>query len=311
LDLIFWSSFNITKEEEISPQEVIDAVDTLSFERKMSIQTKAPGEGPDFFLNWASEELREAGASEDKNTRHRKFYNASVYSKAAVECLVDWFLSKFLLHLTISPMAGTKQKLEALNAEELLGISFSLFNTIVFEPRNRGIHKFELVEEQEARYGYELANLTIKNCVNTVDPSDAPVFYGELEIYQGQEARQKIAPKLSKFLEKSPQLFEVRETDPESSDIDACYLGGIGSVGSHAVLVNRENEAGKISILSSLGNGKMESRYCTIRGHFSSEQLRAVFTRLESSSPKEASEIDDFVRGHVMDALMSRRRKRD
>jgi hypothetical protein len=75
-------------------------------------------------------------------------------------------------------MSGAAQKLDALDAEKLLGITFSLFNDIVFEPRNRGVHKFELVEEKEAKHAYELANLTIGNCVHRVHPSEAPLFYG-------------------------------------------------------------------------------------------------------------------------------------
>jgi hypothetical protein len=168
---LFGKNFEIKNEEAVTAQDIVDAVETLSFTKKLSIQTDPPGKGPTFFLEWARQELQEASAADDQNVKYRKSYNASVYSKGAVECLVDWFLSRFLLQHTISPMAGIAQKLEALDSENLLGISFSLFNDIVFVPRNRGIHKFELIEEQEAKHGYELANLTIKNCVNTVSPS--------------------------------------------------------------------------------------------------------------------------------------------
>ena len=148
---------------------------------------------------------------------------------------------------------------------------------------------------------FGLANLTIKNCVNTVDPSDAPVFYGALEFYEGEEAREKIRPKFAKMLNNYPESYETQEINPETSEeFEYYYLGGIGSASSHAVLINREHRDGKISILESLGNGKIEARFCPIRGHFSSEQLREVFTRLESKSPKEISEIENSIRNDVL-----------
>ena len=214
---VYETNCEVIDEEVISAQDIVDAIETLSLKNKLSIKTKHPGKGPDFFLKWASEELEEATTSENENIRYRKFYNASVYSKAAVECLIDWYLSKFLLQHTISAMAGTAQKLEALDSENLLGISFSLFNNIVFEPRNRGIHKFELIEEKEAKHAYELAKLTIKNCVNTVSPSDATVFYGDLEMYCGQEALEKMKFKLRR------NVFKEVEA--------AIYLAGIGNAG--------------------------------------------------------------------------------
>lgn len=171
---IFASSIKLVAENEVDPQDIIDAISTIKPEHKLSTQIPAPGQGPNWFLDWANEELLEAKGAKDEPTALRKFYNAAVYSKGAVECLIDWYLSKLLLNFTIPPFAGIAQKLAALDSENLLSISFSLFSDIVFEPRNRGIHRFELVEEKEAVHGYELARLTVKNCVHQVRPSDAP-----------------------------------------------------------------------------------------------------------------------------------------
>lgn len=288
---LFATSLDIKKDEEVSAQDIVDAIETLSLSKKLIVQTPPPGKGPNFFLEWASEELKEAASSSEESFRNRKFYNASVYSKGAVECLIDWFLSKFLLQYTISPMAGIAQKLEALDSENLLGLSFSLFNDIVFEPRNRGIHKFELIEEQEAKHGYELANLTIKNCVNTVSPSDAAVFYGDLEVYRGKDALEKLEHKQSK-------------------DLEAFYFVGLGNAGTHGVLFDREYDGGKISVLSSLGGGEIESRSCKVRGNFTSEQIRGVFTKLESTNPVDMPNIGSDEMRHVLDSLIPSRRER-
>ena len=281
---LFASSLSVKEEEIVQAQDILDAIETLSPAKKLEVKIPFPGKGPDFFLKWSKDELEEANAIEDEDAKNRKYYNASVYSKGAVECLIDWFLSKYLLQHTISPMAGIAQKLEALDSQNLLGISFSLFNDIVFEPRNRGIHRFELVEEQEAKHGYELANLTVKNCVNSVSPSISPLYYGELETYEGDEALEKLAKNTSK-------------------DMDAFYFAGIGEKGSVGVLVDRNGNGGKISVLTSLGKGEVESRCCKIRENFTSEQLRYVFTKLEHSNPKAISLANEENIRHLLEVL--------
>lgn len=282
---IYASSFNLIKEDPVDAQDIVDAIGTLKPATKLEVKIPFPGKGPDFFLDWAKCELDEAEVSEDDDTKSRKYYNASVYSKGAVECLIDWFLSKYLLQHTISPMSGISQKLEALDSQNLLGISFSLFNDVVFEPRNRGIHRFEMVEEKEARHGYELANLTVKNCVHTVSPSVAPLYYGDIEFYEGAEALEKIEKNVSR-------------------DMDAFYFAGIGKPGSVGVLVDRDSSGGKISVVTSLGDGDAESRCCKIRGNFTPEQLRQIFTQLENAKPKEiVLEKKDNMR-HILEALM-------
>jgi hypothetical protein len=287
---LFASSFNINKEENVQAQDILDAIETLSPSKKLEVQVPYPGKGPDFFLKWAKDELDEASAIEDKDAKNRKYYNASVYSKGAVECLIDWFLSKYLLQNTISTMAGIGQKLEALDSPNLLGISFSLFNDIVFEPRNRGIHRFELVEEQEAKHGYELANLTVKNCVNTISPSTSPLYYGDLEFYEGDQALAKIEKNISK-------------------DMDAFYFAGIGDKGSIGVLVDRDTNGGKICILTSIGDGEVESRCCKIRGNFTPEQLRHIFTTLEADKPETTTIGNDDNMRHILESLLPNRKR--
>jgi hypothetical protein len=98
-------------EVRVEAQDILDAVCTLQPTRVLPCSISAPGKGPEFFLQWANEELKEATSSTDEMTRNRKYYNAAILAKGAVECLVDWYLSKFLLNLTISPMAGAAQKI--------------------------------------------------------------------------------------------------------------------------------------------------------------------------------------------------------
>jgi hypothetical protein len=141
----------------------------------------------------------------------------------------------------------------------------------------------ELVEEQEARHGYKLAHLTVKNCVNTVSPSESPLFYGNLEVYEGGEASRKM---------------EV------SKNTDAFYFAGIGDNGSVGVLVDRECVGGRICILTSLGGGEVESRYCKIQGKITSKQLRHVFTRLENSKPKAIELKNDDNLRDLLDSFL-------
>lgn len=259
----------ISKETEVEPEDIIGAVQTLKPTNKIVRELPSPGKGPEFFLNWAKKELEEAEGA-DAEIRARKFYNSVVYSKCAVECLVDWYLGGKMLNLTISQTAGAAQKLEALDSDNMLGISFGLFNDVVFEPRNRGIHKFELVEEKEARHSYELANLTVTNCQNTVSPSCSSIFYGDLEFARDAEALEKSERKLN-----------------HSENTTAFYLGGIGASGACAVYFDRSISAGRVVVMRSLGDGEIEQEYCNIKSKFSSEQLRKVYELLEENKPKK------------------------
>ena len=146
------------------------------------------------------------------------------------------------------------------------------------------------MEEQEARNGYELAHLTVKNCVNTVSPSTSPLFYGDLEFYEGDEALKMIEKNILK-------------------DMDAFCFSGIGEKGSVGVLVDRESNGGKISILTSLGDGKVECRYCKINGNFTSEQLRYVFTKLESNKPKTIALNDKDNMRPLLESLLPDRKR--
>lgn len=282
----------IRRVERVAPEDIIDGIKTLRPKGKLSIEISHPGQGPDHFLKWAYDELIEAEKAIDASEATRKAFNVSVLSKCAVECLVDWYLSKHLLNLTINPQAGLVQKLESLNAEDRLGIGFSLFNNTIFEPRNKAIHKYELVDVSDARRSYELANLTIKNCRNTELPQHAPIFYGTLELYRGDEA------------------FRVMVGLLPQKDTTAFYFAGLGPKGECSVFLDRKERESRIAILTSLGDGDAEVRYCPVANSFSGEQLRAIFHTLEESNPMEIelaqNELDEVIQAIRGAASMSR-----
>jgi hypothetical protein len=289
---IFVSATALTDEQEVEPQALLDAISTLSPTKKVCVNLPYPGEGPEFFLNWARAELDEAATAKDYAIKLRKYYNAAVLARSSVECLLDWYLSNRLLNFTIAPFAGAAQKLEALDSEKLLGISFSLFNEIVFEPRNRGVHKFELVDEKEANHAYDLANLTIGNCVHRVSPENAPLLYGNIISFSGVD--------------------EVSKKMPENSfkDVtDAFYFGGIGTVGDHGVLLDRTHKDGKVSVLENLGDQKTASRYCVVRNKLTSSDIRNIFQHLERNSPQTVVYRQDDLR-HILEVLIPTSRER-
>ena len=162
--------------------------------------------------------------------------------------------------------------MEALDSENLLDVSFSLFNDIVFEPRNRGVHKYELVGEHEAKHGYDLAVLTIRNCVHRVSPAEAPVLYGNIVACKGEDAIRELG---------RPKGMLGNDLDPNN----VFFLKSVGDPGDHAVLIDRAEKDGKISVLKVVGDDKLESRYSLIRGNFSSKQLRSLYHHLELTQP--------------------------
>lgn len=160
----------------------------------------------------------------------------------------------------------------------------------MFEPRNRGVHKFELVEEKEAKHGYELAHLTVKNCVHHVSPGDAAIFYGSIVAHKGDAAADKLGRK--------------------AAGTDVFYFEGIGEKGEHAVLLDRNVRDGKIAVWSVQENGRIEVRCCKIRNRFSSEQIRHVFGLLERSKPKEIAGLDEHELDYVLRTLFPESRGR-
>jgi hypothetical protein len=284
------SRFEVTNAEKVEAQDIIDGIRTLMPASKIVIEIPHPGEGPDHFLTWAREELAEAEARRSvPSDAARKAFNVSILSKCAFECLVDWYLSKHLLDLTIRQFAGLSEKLEALNAEARLGIGLSLFQNIIFDPRNSAIHEYELVDLAEARRSYELANLTIHNCRNTEPPHLSPVFYGNLEVYSGEEALRRSGH--------NPSLSGT-----------AFYFAGIGEAGKCAMFIDRASRDSTICILTSLGEGKTEIRYSPIANKFTSEQLRDVIHTLEASQPTPI-ELSSAGLDHVLRAMRTYRRK--
>jgi hypothetical protein len=262
--------FEVIKAEEVDVQDIVDAVRTLKPPSKIVIEIPYPGKGPDHFLQWAKEELAEAQVATIPSHAARKAFNVSILSECAFECLVDWYISKHLLNLTIRQFAGLSEKLQALNAEARLGIGLSLFQNTIFDPRNNAVHKYELVDLVEARQSYQLANLTIHNCKNTEAPHLAPIFYGHLEVYTGEEALQRSGYKQSFY---GPPVTET-----------AFYFAGIGEAGKCAVFIDRDSRNSRICIFTSLANGDVESRFSLVT-KFNSEQLGGVFDVLETSRP--------------------------
>jgi hypothetical protein len=246
--------FEVTNSHQVEAQDIIDGVRTLKPVSKILVEIPHPGEGPDHFLAWARAELTEAERTTTASDAARKAFNVSILSKCAVECLVDWYLSKYLLHLTMPQYAWLAQKLKALNAEARLGMGLSLFQNIIFDPRNNAIHRYELVDLALAKRSYELANFTVLNCRNTEPPHLSTIFYGRLDFYRGAEAVQRAG-----------EGGSLRNNDT------AFYLAGIPG-GECSVFIDRNDRDSRICILTSSGNGATELRYCLIANKFTSEQ---------------------------------------
>jgi hypothetical protein len=280
--------FEVANAEKVETQGIIDGIRTLKPASKILVEIPHPGEGPDHFLGWALAELTEAEGTSVVSDAARKAFNVSILSKCAVECLVDWYLSKHLLHLTIPLYAGLAQKLQALNAEARLGMGLSLFQSIIFDPRNNAVHRYKLVDLAEARRSYELANFTILHCRNTEPPHLSPIFYGRLEIYRGEDAVQQAG--------KGTRIMD---------NATAFYFAGIGDRGECAVFIDRNNRESRICILTSLGNGHTDVRYCPIANNFSSEQLREVIHLLEASHPTPI-ELSRYELESVLQAMSGR-----
>jgi hypothetical protein len=97
---IFASTIDFVAENKVDPQDILDAISTIEPKYKLSTQIPAPGKGPNWFLEWANEELREAKSAKDGPAALRKFYNAAVYSKVPSNA---WLTGIYRNFSSISP----------------------------------------------------------------------------------------------------------------------------------------------------------------------------------------------------------------
>lgn len=287
---------DISKAQQINPDDLLDAVRTLTPQTKVCVPLDPPGQGPEHFLRWANDELAEAKAATG-DAAGRKAFNCSVLAKCAVECLIDWYLDKYLLSPTLPQFAGTVKKLDALKADDRLGMGLSLFNSVMFEPRNNAIHDYEPVDLQLVEKSVQLANLTVRNCVHGDPPGIAPVFYGTINLYQGRAAIEKNAerdPKTAVYL-KNPNA-------------DGLYLSGIGPKGTVSVVIDRKGPVPRVLLLTADGDrSATDVRFSPIDRMFGTERVQQLVHILESSAPAVISVSERNVQ-IVLDSIAARSR---
>jgi hypothetical protein len=258
----------VSSATRVSATDILDAVRTLRFPSVLEVPNPAPGKGPSQFLEWARVEVEEAEAITDVVAAARKAFNVSVQAKCAFECLVDWYLSKYLLDVALPAYAGLAKKLDALRADERLGVGAALFSDVISGPRNDAIHRYELVGVKEARRAYDLAKLAIRNCRNTDNPEKAPVYYGSLDYARDLEVLDEFLPK--------------RTSDLETT---AFYFRSVGKPGDFSVYFDRDGTDSRIAVFESLADGNVDARYCPVKSEFSPEQVNELFEILAASNP--------------------------
>src|SRR5882724_1790353 len=237
---------------EVKPEDLRDAIATLSFAKKIEVPIPAPGLGPAALLDWAGAELAESAAATVPGDRDRKAFTATIISKMAVECLLDWYLDSSYLGYTLRNHAGTEEKLDALDAEGLLSIGTSLFRDVLFEPRNRAVHSYRRVELKAAKHAYELARLFVRNTQQAHPPGLSNTYYGPLDVSRGEEAR------------KGPGTRKAKRPRQKAGwKMQEFYFGGLGDTGGHGVLLCREDTP-SIAVLESRGDGAIDIRYARL-----------------------------------------------
>lgn len=288
---IFTTRIGVVGRAEAKPEDLRDAIATLSFDKKIVVSIRAPGLGPAVLLGWAEAELAEAmaaGAGEE-GVAQRKAFTATIISKMAVECLLDWYLDSSYLGFTLRPHAGTEEKLDALDAEGLLSIGTSLFRDVLFEPRNRAVHNYQGVDLKSAKHAYELARLFIRNAQHAHSPDRSNTYYGTIDFARGEEAR-----RVSRIPSQKGRRNKIRREAQEF------YFGGLGATGQHGVFLCRTGTP-SLSVLDSCGDGAMDIRYARLNS-FSPSLLREVLAMLEKAVPTPY-ELEAHEQEHVITSL--------
>lgn len=154
-------------------------------------------------------------------------------------------------------------------------MGLSLFNSVMFEPRNDAIHDYAAVDLALVEKAVQLANLTVKNCVHGEPPGQAPIFYGTTDLCQGREAVEKQAAR------KSSMAVYLK-----NGDLDGLFLTSIGPKGEESVLIDRNGVESRVLLLTSDGDRSADVRFCPINQQFKTERLQQLFNLLEAKKPK-------------------------
>jgi len=274
---VFLTGFEITQSKKVVPDDIVNAVLTLAPKFVVKNLLKHPGKGPNFFLDWSKKELEKGITSIVEDDKNRAFFNSATFSKAAFECLIDWYIQRYYLSSNLPKSANIARKLKILNSEKLLSVNFELFNEIIFSPRNTSVHKYELVKQDEAQNSYNLAALTIENCVHKINPSSIPIYFGDILWAKDNEIRKYVTN------------YKVK-----GIKVDHYYFfGGVGKRNSAGFYFSVLNSKVKLSVIRMLSDVEADIIWCDLN-EFEAESVFKILTHLEISQPTELNLEDDF-----------------
>lgn len=164
--------------EEVSADDLIDGIGTLSGRYGQGVIVPPPGDGPDRPLSWAIRDVSTAPKEPDADERDRLCTSAVLNSRRALACLVDWYVERDLGNRCKTPPGSPKEKAEFL-------VRRGIIDELTSHVLARAIHKRNVVEHDyvaptldTAEDVVELLRRTMATIRSQSDPSCAPWIFG-------------------------------------------------------------------------------------------------------------------------------------
>jgi hypothetical protein len=164
--------------ENVSVDDLIDGLETLSGRYGQGVIVSAPGDGPDAPLAWALQDVSMASHETDAAHQAKLCTNAILNSRRALGCLVDWYIARDFGNLCKNPPGSPKQKADFLMRRGIIDELTSRVLARAIEKRNRVEHDYISPDLESAEDVVELLRRTMTAIRQQSDPSCGAWVFG-------------------------------------------------------------------------------------------------------------------------------------
>jgi hypothetical protein len=163
--------------EPATPADILDGLETVEGPAGHGIFVNPPGDGPDRFLNWALQEVTNAGKCVSEEQKHH-CVDAVLSARRSLACLVDWYLQRDLATLCKDAPETAKQKVKFLIMHGVIDELTSRVPERAIQRRNSAEHQYLSPTLAETEDMVELLRRTVAAICTQSPPEHGPWIFG-------------------------------------------------------------------------------------------------------------------------------------
>jgi len=166
--------------EDLAPADLPSALGSLPrLQYHYVIQPKV-GIGYEIFLQWALNDVAEAGRIASGDECDRASVNAIMNARRALACLVDQYLQRDGFLLCKKPPRSVEDKVAILVARRVLDTLAGQSLERAIKRRNEVEHEYRSIGLSEAQDVVHVVRATIENAVMRASPYHSPALFGSM-----------------------------------------------------------------------------------------------------------------------------------